>query len=86
MERKRGANLRADGKRVVCSLEIEQLKRMHFGRKSEKIDRKIEQLETRLDDLIAEDGVSKQEVPAAAAPACVRAARQPLPEHLLRIR
>ncbi|WP_374198724.1 hypothetical protein [Janthinobacterium sp. UMAB-56] len=59
---------------------------MHFGRKSEKIDRKIEQLETRLDDLIAEDSVSKQEVPAAAAPACVRAARQPLPEHLLRTR
>ncbi|KAF3996060.1 hypothetical protein HAV38_20110 [Glaciimonas immobilis] len=31
---------------------------MHFGRKSEKIDRKIGQLETRLEDLVAEDGAS----------------------------
>jgi transposase len=34
-------------------LQIAKLKRMHFGRKSEKIDRKIGQLETRLEDLIA---------------------------------
>jgi transposase len=45
----------------VRSLEIEQLKlqlaklrRMQFGRKSEKLDRQIEQLETRLEDLLAE--------------------------------
>ena len=47
----------------VRSLEIEQVKlqlaklrRMQFGRKSEKLDRQIEQLETRLEDLLAEDG------------------------------
>lgn len=64
-------------------LQIAKLKRMHFGRKSEKIDCKIEQLETRLEDLIAEGGASEQEVPAAA-PAGARAASQPLPEHLPR--
>lgn len=65
-------------------LQIAKLKRMHFGRKSEKIDRKIEQLETRLEDLIAEDGASEQELPVAAAPARVKTVRQPLPEHLPR--
>lgn len=68
---------------VISALPVSG-KRMHFGRKSEKIDRKIEQLETRLEDLIAEDGASEQEAPAAAAPARARAARQPLPEHLPR--
>ena len=45
-------------------LEVEQLKlliaklqRMQFGRKSEKIDRQIEKLECRLEDLLAEEGV-----------------------------
>src|ERR1035437_5438264 len=51
----------------IRTLEIEQLKlqlaklrRMQFGRKPEKIDRQIEQIETRLDDLIAEDGEAAQ--------------------------
>lgn len=57
---------------------------MHFGRKSEKIDRKIEQLESRLEDLIAEDGASEQELPVAAAPVRVKTVRQPLPENLPR--
>jgi transposase len=73
----------------VRGLEIEQLKlqlaklkRMQFGRKSEKIDRKIEQLETRLEDLVAEEGASEQQ----AAPTVPRrkSERQPLPEHLVR--
>lgn len=74
----------------VRSLEIEQLKlqlsklrRMQFGRKSEKLDRKIEQLETRLEDLIAEDGANEQRaVPRAAN--IHKVARQRLPEHLPR--
>ena len=37
-------------------LQINKLKRMQFGRKSEKLDRQIEQLETRLENLIAEEG------------------------------
>jgi transposase len=74
----------------VRTLEIEQLKlqlakfkRMQFGRKSEKIDRKIEQLETRLEDLIAEDGAAEQKQPAAAIPR-QKSAHQPLPSHLPR--
>ena len=46
------------------ALEVEQLKlliaklqRMQFGRKSEKIDRQIEKLECRLEDLLAEEGM-----------------------------
>ena len=76
----------------VRSLEIEQLKlqlaklrRMQFGRKSEKLDRQIEQLETRLEDLLAEDGEHPVDAavsePAATRP---RSARQPLPAHLPR--
>jgi transposase len=74
----------------VRALEIEQLKlqlaklkRMQFGRKSEKLDRKIAQLETRLEDLIAEDGASEQKS-AQPAETARKVARQPLPEHLPR--
>ena len=74
----------------VRALEIEQLKlqlvklrRMQFGRKSEKLDRKIEQLETRLEDLIAEDGASEQKAVLPASNAR-KVARQPLPAHLPR--
>ena len=76
----------------VRSLEIEQLKlqlaklrRMQFGRKSEKLDRQIEQLETRLEDLLAEEG--EHPVDAAVSeptPTTPRPARQPLPAHLPR--
>lgn len=64
-------------------LQIAKLKRMQFGRKSEKIDRKIEALETRLEDLIAEDGAIEE---VQVKPVVLRApsARQPLPEHLAR--
>lgn len=69
------------------ALEVEQLKlmiaklqRMQFGRKSEKIDRQIEKLEYRLEDLLAEEGVVDAEQPASA-PVTKRAssARPPLP-------
>ena len=60
----------------VRSLEIEQLKlqvaklrRVQFGRKSEKLDRQIEQLETRLEDLLAEEGESQDREAISAAPA-----------------
>jgi transposase len=73
----------------VRGLEIEQLKlqlaklkRMQFGRKSEKIDRKIEQLEARLEDLVAEEDASEHQ--AAPAAARRKSERQPLPEHLER--
>lgn len=74
----------------IRTLEIEQLKlqlaklkRMQFGRKSEKIDRKIEQIETRLEDLMAEEGEA-EERESAPAVARQKSVRQPLPEHLPR--
>jgi len=64
-------------------LQIAKLKRMQFGRKSEKIDRKIEQLETRLEDLIAEDGAA-EELETSPAPTRAKSPRKPFPEHLVR--
>jgi transposase len=78
----------------VRALEIEQLhlqlaklKRMQFGRKSEKLDRQIEQLETRLEDLLAEEGTQPAPgiTPTPKAPVSQPATpRQPLPAHLPR--
>lgn len=74
------------------ALEVEQLKlliaklqRMQFGRKSEKIDRQIEKLECRLEDLLAEEGVIDAQQPASV-PVTPRmpSARQPLPSELPR--
>src|SRR3569833_634264 len=71
------------------ALEIEQLEmwiakllRMQFGRKSEKMDRQIEQLELRLEDLQADDGAAtadklKQPRAGASKPT----GRKPLPPH-----
>ena len=39
-------------------LQLAKLRCMQFGRKSEKLDRQIEQLETCLEDLLAEEGES----------------------------
>jgi len=66
-------------------LTIAKLRRMQFGRKSEKLDRQIEQLELRLEDLQADEGAAD----VAAAPAAPRAQREsvgrkPLPDHLER--
>jgi transposase len=65
-------------------LLIAKLRRMQFGRKSEKLSREIEQLELRLEDLQVEEGVA-----SAADTKPARAPRQPkqtkpLPEHLER--
>jgi transposase len=75
--------------------EIEQLKlliaklgRMQFGRKSEKVERQIEQLQLRLDEL--EASRAEQIASSAAPPAAVRRSdaskpvRRALPEHLPR--
>jgi transposase len=74
----------------IRTLEIEQLKlqlaklkRMQFGRKSEKLDRKIEQIETRLEDLLAEEGEAEEKQPELAL-ARQKSVRQPLPDHLPR--
>jgi transposase len=72
-------------------LLLSQLQRMQFGRKSEKLQRQIEQLELRLEDLqqaeAAEQTSSQAPSPSPeSAPATTKAkpARRPLPEHLPR--
>lgn len=65
-------------------LTIARLRRMQFGRKSEKVEREIEQLELRLEDLQADEGAAGV---AQSKPARKRAeatGRKPLPEHLER--
>ena len=71
-------------------LLILKLRRMQFGRKSEKLDRHIEQLELRLEDLESAQTASatqqsdaQQQTTAACMPA-KRPARRPLPDHLPR--
>jgi transposase len=70
-------------------LLIAKLRRMQFGRKSEKLDRQIEQLELRLDELQATqaENTAASYTPAVVAPVAsvaVKPARRPLPEHLPR--
>lgn len=73
-------------------LIIARLRRLQFGRKSEKIQREIEQLELQLEDLEEGSAEKKQRAgntlpaPAAAIFASVteKPARRALPEHLPR--
>jgi transposase len=68
-------------------LLIIQLRRMRFGRKSEKLDQKIEQLELQLEDLEAKRAESAALLPPeveTAAAVANKPARRPLPEHLPR--
>lgn len=75
---------------TVRTLEIEEIKlqlsvlrRMQFGQKSEKFERQIAQLETRLEDLLADEGEAEVAQPEAKPPRN-KAVRRPLPEHLER--
>jgi len=65
-------------------LQIAKLRRMQFGRKSEKLDHQIEQLELQLEDLQADDAEAEREIPAADSAPRKRAPRKPLPDHLPR--
>ena len=70
-------------------LLIAKLRRMQFGRKSEKLDRQIEQLELRLDELQAtqSENLAASQTSAGVAPVAsvtVKPVRRPLPEHLPR--
>ncbi len=69
-------------------LLIARLRRIQFGHKSEKLDREIEQLELRLDELQttpAEKVAPSQTSTGSASPVnAARPARRPLPEHLPR--
>ncbi|WP_211475182.1 IS66 family transposase [Collimonas humicola] len=65
-------------------LLIAKLKRMQFGRKSEKLDRQIEQLELRLEDLQADATAVLNNGDGAEKPARKKAPRKAIPDHLLR--
>jgi len=67
-------------------LLIAKLRRMQFGRSSEKLDRQIEQLELRLEALQLNDAETVATMPEAIASAepVARSVRRPLPAHLPR--
>ncbi|MDB5961183.1 MAG: family transposase [Massilia sp.] len=65
-------------------LMIAKLRRMQFGRKSEKLDLQIEQLELQLEDLQADEAEAAREMPAADQAPRKKSVRKPLPEHLPR--
>ena len=69
-------------------LLMTKLRRLHFGRKSEKLDCDIEQLELRLDELEATqaDKMAGSQTPAVVVPNAnaAKPAWRPLAEHLPR--
>src|ERR1700730_3294923 len=67
-------------------LLIAKLRRMQFGRSSEKLDRQIEQLELRLEALQLNDAEKDAALPEAikSAEPVARPVRRPLPAHLPR--
>jgi transposase len=67
-------------------LLIAKLRRMQFGRRSEKVQRQIEQLELRLEDLEAKQAASQANSAPTTTSKLVasKPARRPLPEHLPR--
>ncbi|HEY0281853.1 MAG TPA: IS66 family transposase [Rhizomicrobium sp.] len=62
---------------------LDKLRRMQFGRSSEKITNEIEQLELLLDDLHENQG-DRAERPAVVPETAQKPARRPLPAHLPR--
>lgn len=76
----------ATGKAEIEHLKllIAKLRRMAFGRSSEKLDRQIEQLELKLEDLEADEGATPIELPKTPRTAAEQIQRKPLPEHLPR--
>ena len=87
----RAAAVRRESEIEHLKLLLSQLRRMQFGRKSEKLERQIEQLELRLEDLqqaqAAERHPAESTRPARTFPTTIplaKPARRPLPEHLPR--
>jgi hypothetical protein len=66
-------------------LLIARLRHMQFGRKSEKLDRQIEQLELRLEELAPDEDAAPIEIPKTPRTAAEQTPRKPLPEHLPRV-
>jgi hypothetical protein len=81
--------LSGDNEIEHLKLLIAKLRQMQFGRKSEKLDRQIEQLELRLDELQAThaENTATSHTPAGVAPVAsvaVKPVRRRLLEHLPR--
>src|ERR1700758_5292546 len=67
--------------------QIDKLRRMHFGRKSEQLDRQINRLETQLEDLAADSGVAdvrRARARASSSGVSVGFPKEALPPHLPR--
>jgi transposase len=65
-------------------LLLAKLRRQAYGRKSEKLDRQIEQLELRLEELVADEGITDAKPQTKPAVERQSSERAPLPAHLLR--
>ncbi|AOK37802.1 IS66 family transposase [Burkholderia cenocepacia] len=76
----------ATGKAEIEHLKllIAKLRRMAFGRSSEKLDRQIQQVELKLEDLEADEGATPIEITKTSFTAPEQIQRKPLPEHLPR--
>jgi transposase len=74
--------LQRDTEIEQLKLLVAKLKRMQFGRSSERLDREVEQLELRLEELQTQ--AESNVVRAATHPEKRKPIRQPLPEHLPR--
>src|SRR5665213_1343461 len=64
--------------------QLARLRRMQFGRSSEKLDREIEQLELGLEDLHETEGARAIADPSVLLGDARKPARRPLPDHLPR--
>src|SRR5579884_2773658 len=64
--------------------QIAKLKRMQFGRSSEKLDRAVEQLELLLDDLREREAEKPVEQAPATTGGTQKPVRRPLPQSLPR--
>ena len=78
-------------KLYAATIEIDQLKlliaklrRMQFGRSSEKLSREIDQLELRLEELQTAQAQTTTVEPPAPERNAEKPVRKPLPEHLPR--
>jgi transposase len=65
-------------------MQLARLRRMQFGRSSEKLDRAIAQLELQLEDLEESTAAAQPAIPAEAVSTRVKPIRRPVPEHLPR--
>ena len=65
-------------------MRLARLRRMQFGRSSEKLDRAIAQLELQLEDLEESTAAAQPAIPAEAVSTRAKPIRRPVPEHLAR--